>query len=177
MPSPDKPKEEYTPEEILSTVLMLPIASFARKFMHMFRGIFKAVLFDEAWALSSTVQGNQMMNALIREGRALFAGCLFIGHSTKDMKGEGIKTNVSYKFCFRANDNDEIRRMLDFLDLEATDDNMDVIKNLKNGECLFKDLDGRVGKLKFDAVYEHLEKKAFNTTPQKKAGGEIEKTA
>ena len=37
-------------------------------------------------------------------------------------------------------------------------------KNLGNGECLFQDLDGRVGLLKFDAVYEHLIK-AFDTNP------------
>ncbi len=165
MPDPEKPKDDYTQEEVLSTVLMLPIASFARKFLHMSRQVFKVVLFDEAWALSSTTQGQQTMNALVREGRALNAGCFFIGHSTKDMRSEGIKTNISYKFCFKATDNAEIARILEFLDLEATDENMNEVKNLRNGECLFQDLDGRVGKLKFDAVYSHLIEKAFNTTP------------
>lgn len=170
MPNPDVPKDEYTMEENLSTVLMLPMASFARQFMHSDRSIFKCVLFDEAWALSSNRPGIKMMNDLVREGRALYAGCLFIGHSVKDMKVEGIKNNISYKFCFKATDNDEILRILDFLDLEPTEENIQEIKNLGNGECLFQDLDKRVGKLKFDAVFEHL-KKAFDTTPTKNKEG------
>ncbi len=164
MPKPDKPKKDYTQEEVISTVLMLPIASFARKFMHMNRQIYKEILFDEAWALSANSQGEQMIDTLIREGRALNAGCSFIGHSTRDMKGEGIKNNITYKFCFKATEINEIKRILEFLDLECTDENISRIRNLENGQCLFQDLDGRVGDLKFDAVYEHLER-AFDTRP------------
>lgn len=167
MPKPDTPKEEYTQEEVLSTVLMLPIASFARKFMHQTRRFFKIVEFDEAWALESNSAGKQMMNALIREGRALNAGCLFISQSTKDVKEEAVKTNISYKFCFKAREIEEIKSVLEFLDLEVTQENIDQVKNLENGECLFQDLDGRVGILKFDAVFTHLIDKAFNTNPQK----------
>lgn len=179
MPSPDKPKEDYTQDEILSTVLMLPIASFARKFIHLDRSFFKVTLFDEAWALSATTQGNQMMSALIREGRALNAGCLFISQSTKDLRGEGIKTNISYKFCFKATEINEVKSVLEFLDLETTDENISEVRSLQNGECLFQDLDGRVGKLKVDAVFEHLIKRAFNTNPEKekKDGEKGEKTA
>ncbi|WP_027633435.1 ATP-binding protein [Clostridium hydrogeniformans] len=174
MPDPNKPKDEYTQEEVLSTVLMLPIASFARKFIHQDRRIFKIVLFDEAWALDSTSTGKQMMNALIREGRALNSGCFFISQSTKDMRAEGVKTNISYKFCFKATEINEIRSVLEFLDLEETEENIDIVRSLENGHCLFQDLDGRVGILKFDAVFEHLIYKAFNTNPDKVENDEYE---
>lgn len=177
MPAPDKPKEDYTQEEVLSTVLMLPIASFARRFIHMDRSFFKITLFDEAWALKATAAGKQMMNSLIREGRALNAGCFFISQSTKDMSDEGIKTNISYKFCFKATDLGEIKEILQFLDLEITDENISTVRNLENGQCLFQDLDGRVGILKLDAVFEHLIKQAFNTNPDKKEGEDGERTA
>lgn len=177
MPDPETPKEDYTQEETVSTVLMLPLASFAKKFALSDRSIFKIVLFDESWALSSTQMGIKLMNFLARMGRSLNGGCIFIGHSVKDLKGEGIKNAITYKFCFRTNDNDEVKRVLEFLDLEKTDDNIKEVKNLENGQCLFMDLDGRVGKLKFDAVFEHLIR-AFSTTPvQKKEGGTREKTA
>lgn len=167
MPKPDTPKEEYTQEEVLSTVLMLPIASFARRFMHQSRKYFKIVEFDEAWALEANSAGKQMMNGLIREGRALNAGCLFISQSTKDVKAEAVKTNISYKFCFKATEREEIKSVLEFLDLEITQENMDTVKNLENGQCLFQDLDGRVGILQVDAVFSHLIEKAFNTNPEK----------
>jgi hypothetical protein len=167
MPLPTKPKEEYTQEELLSTVLMLPIASFARKFIHQDRRLFKIVEFDEAWALKATSAGKQMMNAIIREGRALNAGSLFISQSSQDIDADGVKSNISYKFCFKATEINEIRSILQFLDLEETDENIDTLRNLENGQCLFQDLDGRVGVLKFDAVFDHLISKAFNTNPEK----------
>jgi hypothetical protein len=165
MPDPSTPKADYTQEEMISTVLMLPIASFAKNFAMSDRRIFKVVLFDESWALNSTQMGIKLFNFLARMGRSLNAGCIFIGHSVKDLKGDGIKAAITYKFCFKAVVNEEVERVLDFLDLEITDENMEAIKGLGNGECLFQDLDGRVGKLKFEAVYGHLIK-AFDTTPK-----------
>jgi len=164
MPDPSTPKEDYTQEETISTVLMLPIASFAMQFAHADKSIFKLVLFDESWALSTTQQGAKLYNGLARLGRSLNAGVIFIGHSVTDLKGDGIKAAITYKFCFKATVREEIERVLDFLDLEITDDNVHMVATLPSGTCLFQDLDGRVGKLKFDAVYEHIAH-AFNTTP------------
>ncbi|MGN0711686.1 MAG: ATP-binding protein [Anaerovoracaceae bacterium] len=169
MPERETPKEDYTQEELLSTVLMLPIAGFAKKFALSDRSIFKIVLFDESWALSSTQLGIKTMNFLARMGRSLNAGCIFIGHSVNDLKGEGIKNAITYKFCFKTTEINEVKRVLQFLDLEETDENIRVVMNLGNGQCLFQDLDGRVGKLQFDAVYEHLIY-AFNTNPNKEKG-------
>lgn len=164
MPEPSTPKEDYTQEETVSTVLMLPIASFAKQFSKSDKNIFKVIIFDESWALSATQMGIKMMNSLARMGRSLNAGCIFVGHSVTDLKGEGIKNAITYKFCFKATEMNEIKRVLDFLDLEVTDENIKTISNLPNGQCLFQDLEGRVGILKFDATYEHLIN-AFNTTP------------
>ena len=127
MPEPTTPKEEYTQEEVLSTVLMLPIASFAKKFAMSDRSIFKLILFDESWALSATQMGIKLMNFLARMGRSLNAGCIFIGHSVNDLKGEGIKNAITYKFCFQTTEINEIKRVLQFLDLEETDENIDTV--------------------------------------------------
>ena len=164
MPDPNTPKEDYTQEETISTVLMLPIASFALRFAASDRTIFKPMIFDESWALSTTAAGIKLLNALARLGRSQNAAVIFIGHSVTDLKGDGIKAAITYKFCFRAPVREEAERVLDFLDLEITDENISTVQNLPNGTCLFQDLDGRVGKLKFEAVYNHVIR-AFNTTP------------
>lgn len=174
LPEPETAKEDYTQLELISTVLMTAIAAFAKTFAMSDRSIFKLVLFDESWALNSTKMGIKLFNFLARMGRSLNAGCIFIGHSVRDLKGEGIKEAITYKFCFKVATNEEAARVLEFLDLEVTDDNLETVKNLRNGECLFQDLDGRVGKLRFEAVYSHLIK-AFDTTPQ--GGGEDHEAA
>lgn len=166
LPKSNTPKEDYTQEETLSTALMLPIASFAKKFALSFPGVPKINLMDESWALSTSQQGQALFEYLSRTGRSLYTSTIFIGHSTKDIKTEGIRNALSYKFCFHITDIDEIKRSLEFMDMEVTDDNIARIQNLGNGQCIFKDLNGRVGKLSFDCVFDHL-KDAFNSTPKK----------
>lgn len=171
MPLATTKKEDYTTEERISTVLMLPIATFAKKFAMQTTDSFKIILFDESWGLKATAMGEKLFNFLARMGRSLYAGAIFIGHSIKDLGEGGIKNAISYKFCFKTTDTEEIIRVLEFLNLEISEDNIDEVRNLANAECLFQDLDGRVGKLKFDVVFEHLIE-AFKTTPTKKKEGE-----
>ena len=55
--------------------------------------------------------------------------------------------------------------MCEYMDLEATQENKEVLKNLKNGECLFQDLDRHIGILRFDAVFQDIID-LFSTTPK-----------
>ena len=63
----------------------------------------------------------------------------------------------------------------EYMDLEATQENKEVLKNLKNGECLFQDLDRHIGILRFDAVFQDIID-LFSTTPKAK-GQEEEQEA
>lgn len=171
LPSAGTVKEDFNQDEIISTVLMLPIASFAKKFAMSGEDLFKLVLFDESWGLKATTMGLKMMDFLARMGRSLYGGCIFIGHSVDDLGEGGIKNAISYKFCFQMAERKETIKALEFMKLEVTEENILEIESLGNGECLFQDLEGRVGKIKFDVVFEHL-LEAFKTTPTKKKVGE-----
>lgn len=162
--SPETPKSDYTTEELLSTVIMMVLSHFAKKFALVKRPVFKAILFDESWALGKTTEGVKLYDFLSRMGRSLFTGIIFNGHSVLDIPTEGIKNTISYKFCFQTTNDNEAIRMCDYLGLESTEDNKDIIKNLGNGQCLFQDLDGHVGILNFDAVFQDFID-VFSTTP------------
>lgn len=112
---------------------------------------------------------------LSRMGRSLYTGCIFNGHSVTDIPSEGIKNTISYKFCFQTTTDGEAERMCEYMDLEATQENKEVLKNLKNGECLFQDLDRHIGILRFDAVFQDIID-LFSTTPKAK-GQEEEQEA
>ncbi len=165
LPSPETPKESYTSEETLSTVLMAVISNFAKKFAMVKRPVFKTILFDESWMLGKTVEGVKLYDFLSRMGRSLYSGCIYNGHSVLDLPTEGIRNTISYKFCFQTTSDAEAARMCEYMDLEATPANKEVLKNLHNGECLFQDLDGHVGVLRFDAVFQDLID-VFSTTPK-----------
>lgn len=165
MPSQDTPKEEYTTEETLSVVLMMVLGQFAKKFALVKRPVFKIILFDESWMLGKTKEGVKLYEFLSRMGRSLYTGVIYNGHSVLDIPTEGIRNTITYKFCFKTTSRSEAERMLDYLNLENTDYNIEVLKKLGNGECLFQDLDGHVGKLKFDAVFQDIID-VFSTTPK-----------
>lgn len=167
LPSPETPKEQYSADEILSTVIMAVISNFARKFAMVKRPVFKLILFDESWMLGKTVEGVKLYDFLTRMGRSLFTGCIFNGHSVLDLPTEEIKNTITYKFCFQTTNDAEAKRMCEYMGLEPTPGNKEVLKELGNGECLFQDLDGHVGILKFDAVFQDLIE-VFSTTPKTK---------
>lgn len=174
LPSPDTPKDQYTSEELLSTVIMSVMGAFAKKFAmttlydSMGRVRFKVSLFDESWALGKTVEGVKLYEFLTRMGRSLNFGCIFNGHSVLDIPTPGIRETIKYKFCFKTDNEEEAVRMLEYMSMDVTDENIQRIKNLRNGECMFQDLDKRVGILRFDVVFRDLAL-IFSTTPGKRA--------
>ena len=141
------------------------MAQFGKKFALTPRNNFKIVLFDESWVLKNSVEGIKLYDFLTRMGRSLFTGCIFNGHSVLDIPSEQIKNTISYKFCFRTDEIEEAKRMCEYLKIDVSEENINMILKLDNGECLFKDLDGRVGKFKFDPVFGDITE-AFNTTPK-----------
>ncbi len=167
LPSPDTPKEDYSQEETLSAVLIMVIGNFAKKFALTPRNVFSIVLFDESWFLKVTSEGRKLYDFLARMGRSLFTGCIFNGHSVLDIPSDAVKNTISYKFCFHTDDTDEAKRMLEYMNMDVTEENIKLVMGLENRQCLFQDLDKRVDVLTFDAVFDDFIE-VFKTTPKTK---------
>jgi len=165
LPTPETPKEQYNPEERTSSVLMMVLAAFARRFMHTRPNNFKIVLLDESWVFSKTTQGERLITESARLGRSLYAAVLLNGHSVLDLPNEAVRNAITYKFFFRTENKNEAERMLTFMNLEITDANIELIMSLKKAQCLFQDRQGRVGILQFDVVFSDLAE-IFSTTPE-----------
>ena len=164
LPSPETAKADYTSEELLSTVIMMVIGHFAKKFALTPRPAFKSILFDESWALGKTSEGVKLYDFLTRMGRSLYAGVILNGHSVLDLPTEGIRNTISYKFCFHTDNESEAARMCEYMGIASTPENQEELMGLRNAECMFRDLDGHVGKLEFDAVFQDFID-IFSTTP------------
>jgi hypothetical protein len=173
LPERETPKEEYSREQVLSTIIFGQATAFAKKFALIKRPVPKGVLVDESWLVSASKQGRSMEEFISRMGRSLFTSIIYNGHTVTDLPTEGIKSSITYKFVFRcANNDEEAVRLLEYIGLEPTPENLSKIKNFKSGECFFKDMYGRVGVLEFDAVFQDLID-VFDTTPKE---GETEET-
>ncbi|MFJ7747517.1 ATP-binding protein [Peribacillus sp. NPDC097295] len=164
LPAPDTPQEKYNLSEMLSIAMMLPISSFALKFIHNDRRIFKTVLLDEAWAVLNTSQGSHLATRLVRAGRSMNAGIYFVTQNANDLLDEKMKNNIGMKFAFRSTDPKEIEHVLSLLNLKNTEYNASTLRELQNGQCLFQDITGRVGVVSINALFKDLFD-AFDTRP------------
>ncbi|MCQ6281091.1 ATP-binding protein [Bacillus sp. EB600] len=164
LPAPDTPQEKYNLSEMLSIAMMLPISSFALKFIHSDRHIFKTVLLDEAWAVLNTSQGSHLASRLVRAGRSMNAGIYFVTQNANDLLDEKMKNNIGMKFAFRSTDPKEIENVLSLLNLKNTEYNASTLRELQNGQCLFQDITGRVGVISINALFKDLFD-AFDTRP------------
>lgn len=164
LPAPDTPQEKYNLSEMLSVAMMLPISSFALKFVHSDRSIFKVVLLDEAWAVLNTSQGSHLATRLVRAGRSMNAGIYLVTQNADDLLDEKMKNNIGMKFAFRSTDPKEIENVLSLLNLKNTEYNASTLRELQNGQCLFQDIHGRVGVVSINALFKDLFD-AFDTRP------------
>ena len=165
LPDKDTAPADYTTIEMLSISMLIVISTFALDFIHSDRSIFKMVGLDEAWAFLNVAQGKTLANKLVRAGRSMNAAVYFVTQNAGDVADENTKNNIGMKFAFRSTDINEIKKTLEFFGLDSEDENNQKrLRNLENGQCLFQDLYGRVGVIKFHVMFDYL-LHAFDTRP------------
>lgn len=165
LPDKDTAPADYTTIEMLSISMLIVISTFVLDFIHSDRSIFKMVGLDEAWAFLNVAQGKTLANKLVRAGRSMNAAVYFVTQNAGDVADENIKNNIGMKFAFRSTDMNEIKKTLEFFGLDSEDENNQKrLRNLENGQCLFQDLYGRVGVIKFHVMFDYLFN-AFDTRP------------
>lgn len=165
LPDKDTSFEEYTTMESLSVAMLIVISTFALDFIHSDRSIFKIVDLDEAWTFLNVAQGKTLSNKLVRAGRAMNAGVYFVTQNSGDVSDENLKNNIGLKFAFRSTDINEIKKTLEFFEVDKEDENNQKrLRELENGQCLLQDLYGRVGVVQIHPVFQEIVD-AFDTRP------------
>lgn len=156
---------EYSSMERLSVAMLIAISSFALDFIYSDRKNFKNVGLDEAWSILSVAQGKALAGKSIRAGRSMNAAVDIVTQNADDVGDEKMKNNIGAKFAFRSTDEVEIAKTLRFFGLDAEDEgNQRTLRGLDNGECLYQDINGRVGVLCVDVMFRELFD-VFDTRP------------
>jgi AAA-like domain len=166
LPDASTPKEEYGVSNRLAVAVMYLLTSFTKNLMvSMDKDHPKAVIIDEAWALTATANGRKTIAEIARMGRSHNTVIVLVSQNAADFKAEGLTNSISTKFAFRAKSKDEIGGVLDSFDLEKnTAGNEDVVRHLENGECLMQDMDNRIARVQIDSWNEDW-RDAFDTNP------------
>ena len=119
---------------------------------------------DEAWFLLASTQGRSLLNRIIRLGRALNATVLVATQRIADL-GELAELFGVY-FLFGQETDAEAKAGIAQIGLDLEDAAARArLREYRQGLCLMRDLDGRVGELRFDLVFGEL-LAALDNTPK-----------
>ncbi|MFP5370015.1 MAG: ATP-binding protein [Actinomycetes bacterium] len=164
-PEADTPRSEYTLADRLAVAVMFLVTAFAHRLADAARVQAKAIVLDEAWALTGSRQGRSLVQRLARTGRSKNTAFVLVTQNAGDLLEETVTNNLSACFAFRSTQADEVGAVLRLLGVDPTPAHAAMVCSLGNGECVFRDVDGRVGTLQVDLVLPELAA-AFDTTPR-----------
>ncbi len=164
LPDPGASRETYTRAERVSVATLALVAAKALRLVSSNRQRHKIVLLDEAWFLLASTQGRLLLNRLMRLARSMNATILLATQRLADL-GD-LSELVGVFFIFGQDSLLEAERALRMLGLDPEDPTLrSRLTEYRQGLCLMRDLDGRVGEVQFDLVFPEL-LAALDTTPK-----------
>ncbi|WP_331736754.1 ATP-binding protein (plasmid) [Streptomyces canus] len=172
-------------EKVLGRAVMYLIAAVARETAMASKDEFAVAVFDECWYLTSSDEGLELLLELMRDGRKHNAAAYVGSHDPDDIgpaeseKGAIIRGLIPHRLMFRQTTRALAVRGLDFLGVDSADpDLIDLVTSglspidlpederfARAGECLYRDLAGRVGLMKVLIPFDAAVARAIHTTP------------
>jgi hypothetical protein len=118
----------------------------------------KAIFLDEAWAITATPEGAKLVPEVSRMGRSRNTSLILVSQNARDLLNEQVTNCISSVFAFRSSERTEVESVLSLLGVESSDDHRAVLRALGNGEAIFRDLDGRAGRIGIDLASAELQR-------------------
>jgi len=157
LPDTTTARDDYSYEQRLSVALLYLVSQFARRLMNTLdRTVPKAIFLDEAWAITATPEGAKLVPEVSRMGRSRNTALVLISQNAGDLLHEQVTNCISSVFAFRSSERAEVTNVLSLLGVEPSEEHKAILRGLGNGECIFRDLDDRAGRIGVDLVSEEL---------------------
>ncbi|HEX8006556.1 MAG TPA: ATP-binding protein [Trebonia sp.] len=157
LPDTTTGRDDYSYEQRLSVALLYLVSQFARRLLNgIDRTKPKAIFLDEAWAITSTPEGAKLVPEVSRMGRSRNTALVLVSQNAGDLLNEQVTNCLSSVFAFRSSERAEVANVLSLLGVEPSEEHKAVLRALGNGECIFRDLDDRAGRIGVDLVSEEL---------------------
>ena len=164
LPDAGASRETYTRAERVSVATLSLVAALALRLISGDRSRHKVVVLDEVWFLLASRQGRSLLNRIIRLGRALNATVLVATQRLADLGDLAALFGVY--FLFGQETDGEAATGLAHIGMDRDEAAMrSRVREYRQGRCLMRDLDGRVGEVQFDVVFAEL-LEALDNTPR-----------
>src|SRR5258708_2964888 len=157
LPDSGLKRDDYSYEQRLSVALLYLVSQFARRLLNgMDRRIGKAIVLDEAWAVTSTPQGAKLIPEVSRMGRSRNTALILVSQNAADLLNEQVTNCLSAVFAFRSTERTEVTSVMSLLGVESSDEHQAVLRSLGNGDGGLRDLARRPGRIAGDLISDHL---------------------
>jgi RecA/RadA recombinase len=157
LPDTTTSRDDYSYEQRLSVALLYLVSQFARKLLNgMDRATPKAIFLDEAWAITATPEGAKLVPEVSRMGRSRNTALILVSQNAGDLLNEQVTNCLSSVFAFRSTERAEVANVMSLLGVAPSDEHKATLRALGNGECIFRDLDDRAGRIGIDLVSDEL---------------------
>ncbi|WP_176764726.1 ATP-binding protein [Natribacillus halophilus] len=143
--------ESYTNAQLKSSAVMYALGKYCELF-----GKTKeertAEFMDEAWMITANATGRKVEKQMRRVGRSYNNALFFISQSTKDALREEESGNYGVAFAF--DEPNERPDVLTWMNMEATEENIEMLEDMYQGQCLMKDYYGRTAKMSVECLFD-----------------------
>jgi hypothetical protein len=165
LPDASVRRDDFSYEQRLSVALLYLVSQFARRLLNgMDRRAPKAIFLDEAWAITSTPEGAKLVPEVSRMGRSRNTALILVSQNAGDLLAEQVTNCISSVFAFRSSERVEVANVMALLGVENSADHQAVLRGLGNGECIFRDLEGRAGRIGIDLISDEM-RRWLDTNP------------
>jgi hypothetical protein len=104
-------------------------------------------------------------------GRSRNTALILVSQNAGDLLTEQVTNCISSVFAFRSSERVEVANVMALLGVEASPEHQAVLRGLGNGECIFRDLEGRAGRIAIDLISEEMQR-WLDTNPTRARPGE-----
>lgn len=104
-------------------------------------------------------------------GRSRNTALILVSQNAGDLLAEQVTNCISSVFAFRSSERVEVANVMALLGVEASAEHQAVLRGLGNGECIFRDLEGRAGRIAIDLISEEMQR-WLDTNPTRARPGE-----
>lgn len=149
--------DTYTNSQRKSNSIMLALGKYCELFGKMDKQEQTIEFIDEAWVIVSSRQGKKVEKQMKRVGRSYNNALFFISQSTKDALREKENETGNFGVSFAFDEENEREDILKWMNMEVTDENIEMLDSMLQGQCLMKDMFGRTSKITVECLFEEWE--------------------
>jgi hypothetical protein len=162
LPDSDVAPADYSAIERLSVATVQLVAAYAMRLLRGDRSHHKLWVMDEAWFLLTTRDGMRLLKRMATMSRALNVALVLL---TQRLVHVGDVENLAgVRFMFGQETEHDAKIALSLIGLDPDDDRLvREIRNMREGHCFMRDLEGRVVRMRIEPGEQLLD--VLNTRP------------